>query len=129
MNAVLAAACALGTQGLSVFACQANKRPATPNGFKAAVSDRTAIEMLWRQYPGVLVGVVTGEISGIAVLDIDAKHDSAREWWAENRARLLPARVHRTRSGGLHVVYRHREGLACSVSRIARGVDVRAEGG
>jgi hypothetical protein len=129
MNAVVAAACALGTQGFSIFPCRANKRPATPNGFKAAVSDRAAIEMLWRQYPGVLVGVATGAASGIAVLDIDAKHGEARQWWAQHRARLLPARVHRTRSGGLHVVYRQREGLACSVSWIARGVDVRADGG
>jgi hypothetical protein len=129
MNAVLAAACALGTQGFNIFPCRADKRPATPNGFKAAVSDRAATEMLWCQYPGVLVGVATGAASGIAVLDIDAKHGEAHQWWAQHRARLLPARVHRTRSGGLHVVYRQREGLACSVSQIARGVDVRADGG
>jgi hypothetical protein len=78
----------------------------------------------------VLVGVATGEVSGIAVVDVDTtKHDTAREWWMENRTRLLPARVHCTQSGGRHVIYRHRPGLTCSASKIARGVDVRADGG
>jgi hypothetical protein len=125
----LAAACTLGGQGYACFPCGAHKRPITPNGYKAAVTDREGIEALWSQYPGELVGVATGTMSGVSVLDIDAKHNTARKWWAEHRDRLLPGRVHRTRSGGLHVVYRHRAGLACSVSRIAHGVDVRADGG
>jgi hypothetical protein len=130
MRAVaLAAACTLGGMGYAVFPCRQDKRPVTPNGFKAAVMEREAVESLWARYPGELVGVATGEASGVAVVDIDAKHHTARQWWAENRARLLPARVHRTRSGGLHVLYRHRAGLTCSAGKIARGVDVRADGG
>jgi Bifunctional DNA primase/polymerase, N-terminal len=125
----LAAACTLGGMGYACFPCRVDKRPATPNGFKAAAKERYIIEELWRRYPGELVGVATGEMSGASVLDIDAKHKTARKWWTEHRDRLLPARVHRTRSRGLHVVYRHRPGLSCSVSRIAHGVDVRADGG
>jgi hypothetical protein len=119
----------LASLGFAVFPCQEDKRPATPHGFKDAVKDPSAVEALWARYPGLLVGVATGEMSGFSVLDIDAKHNAAREFWAEHRAHLLPARVHRTRSGGLHVVYKHRPSLKCSVSKIARGVDVRADGG
>jgi hypothetical protein len=116
--------------GYACFPCRPDKRPATPNGFKDAVTERDVIEALWRRYPGELVGVATGEMSGIAVVDVDTtKHDTARQWWIENRARLLPARVHCTQSGGRHVIYRHRPGLTCSASKIARGVDVRAHGG
>jgi hypothetical protein len=122
----LAAARTLGAMGYAVFPCRPDKRPSTPAGFKAAVLDWHAIEELWRRYPGELVGVATGAMSGIAVLDIDAKHNTARVWWSENRERLLPARVHRTRSGGFHLVYKHRSGLNCSVSKIAHGIDVRA---
>jgi hypothetical protein len=125
----LAAACTLGAMGYACFPCRADKRPTTPNGFKQAVKERDAIEDLWRQYPGILVGVATGEMSGASVLDIDKKHNPARVWWTEHRERLLPARVHRTRSGGLHLLYRHHPGLACSVSKLAHGVDVRADGG
>jgi hypothetical protein len=125
----VAAACALGGMGYACFPCRADKRPATPNGFKAAVKERGAIEDLWRRYPGELVGVATGAMSGASVVDIDAKHNTARKWWDEHRDQLLPARVHRTRSGGLHVIYRHRPGLTCSASRIAHGIDVRGDGG
>jgi hypothetical protein len=51
------------------------------------------------------------------------------KWWTDNRQRLLPTRTHRTRSGGLHLIFGHHDGLKCSTSRIARGADVRAEGG
>lgn len=125
----LAAACTLGGIGYAVFPCRADKTPATRHGFKAAVKERDIINGLWRRYPGEFVGVATGAMSGASVLDIDAKHYAARQWWTEHRDRLLPARVHRTRSGGLHVLYRHRPGLSCSVSRVAHGVDVRGDGG
>jgi Bifunctional DNA primase/polymerase, N-terminal len=84
---------------------------------------------LWRRYPGPLVGVATGPASRSAVLDIDAKHSEAREWWTENRGRLPVTRTHRTRSGGLHLIYADHNGLKCSASKIARGIDVRADGG
>jgi hypothetical protein len=130
----LAAACTLGGMGYACFPCRQNKMPAIPkadggNGYKDGTTDREAIQAMWARYPGELVGVATGTMSGMSVVDIDAKHDTARKWWAEHRDRLLPARVHRTRSGGLHVIYRHRPSLSCSVSRIAHGVDVRADGG
>jgi Bifunctional DNA primase/polymerase, N-terminal len=95
----MAAARTLGGQGYTCFPCRQNKRPSTPNGFKAAETDSEAIGALWDQYPGELVGVATGAMSGVSVLDIDAKHNTARKWWAEHRERLLPSRVHRTRSG------------------------------
>jgi hypothetical protein len=125
----LAAARTLGRDGYWVFPCQADKRPCTPRGFHDASDDPEIIAELWAEYPGELVGVATGVPSSTAVLDIDRKHDAAVEWWQCHRERLLPTRVHRTRSGGLHLVYRHRRGLKCSAGKIARGVDVRAEGG
>ena len=46
------------------------------------------------------------------------------------RSGRLPAtRLHRTRSGGIHALFRHRPALRNSVSRIAPGIDVRADGG
>ncbi len=116
---------------LPVFPLQADKKPSPgSHGFKDAIRDPAAIRALWRRYPGPLVGVATGAVSGIAVLDIDVK-DGARgmEWFEPNRDRLPETRVHRTQSGGLHVLFRHHEGLSSSQGRIAPGVDVRADGG
>jgi Bifunctional DNA primase/polymerase, N-terminal len=84
---------------------------------------------LWQRHQGELVGIATGTVSNLAVLDIDAKHAEARAWWDGHRTQLPPTRTIRTRSGGLHLWYRHVPGLRCSASLIAPGVDVRATGG
>jgi hypothetical protein len=73
--------------------------------------------------------VSTGFVSGVDVLDIDAKHIEARQWWGTHRDRIPATRVHRTRSGGLHLLFRHAPYVGCSVGRIALGIDVRGDGG
>jgi hypothetical protein len=123
------AACTLGGMGYAVFPCRPDKRPKCPHSFKQAETKPGAIEELWQRYPGELVGVATGAMSGNSVLDLDKKHRPAHEWWAAHKDRLLPTRVHRTRSGGLHLIFRHREGIRNSEGLIAKGVDTRGEGG
>jgi hypothetical protein len=71
-----------------------------------------------------LVGFATGEASGIDILDIDTGVD----WYSANFDALPQTRAHQTQRG-LHLLFRHAEGLRCSTSRIAPGVDVRADGG
>jgi hypothetical protein len=111
---------------LPVFPCLANKKPATPHGFKDATADPPAIEGLWRSHWGPLVGLPTGERSGLDVLDIDL---DGLSWFGRNSGRLTPTRMHETRSGGRHLFFRHRPGLRCSTSKIDVGIDVRADGG
>jgi hypothetical protein len=113
--------------GYPAFPCGENKIPACPHGFKDATST-TSLATLWARYPGKLIGVPSGAASGVSVLDID-KRGGGLEWWKNNNNRLPPTRLHRTRSGGVHALFKHREGLKCSTSRIAPGVDVRADGG
>lgn len=125
---VLTEAKRLIAEGLPCFPCTADKRPTTSHGFKDAATDAETLDHLWRRYPGVLIGVPTGEPSDLAVLDIDGRH-AGGDWYAEHRARLPRTRAHRTRNGGLHLFFRHRTGLRCSAGRIAPGVDVRAGGG
>jgi Bifunctional DNA primase/polymerase, N-terminal len=118
----------LGERGLPCFPCRANKRPATPRGFKDAACEGNVVRELWRRYPGPLIGIPTGEISGLAVLDIDPRHGGDR-WFAGHRHRVPSTRAHQTRSGGLHLIFQHAAGLRSSAGRIAAGVDVRATGG
>jgi hypothetical protein len=73
-----------------------------------------------------LVGVLTGEVNGFDALDIDLE---ALGWRDQNRDRLPPTQVHTTRSGGWHFLFKHHPGMRNSASRIAPGVDVRADGG
>ncbi len=121
--------------GWPVFPCRwADKRPARPkaeggNGFKDASTDPEQIAELWRRWPGALIGIPTGQASGMSILDVDVKHDTARAWWFENEIRLPTTRTFRTRGGGLHLAFRHAPGVRNIEGRPIKGVDVRGEGG
>jgi hypothetical protein len=78
---------ALMDEGLPCFPCHADKTPATPSGYKKATTDRKAVAELWRRCPAALIGVPTGENSGLDVLDIDPRHGGDR-WFSEHKARL-----------------------------------------
>ena len=116
----------LAALGWAVFPCGADKTPRCRGGFKLASNDPDRIRAMAGQFGFVLVGIRTGETSNLAVLDIDR---AGEPWWHENRDRLPGTRVHRTRSGGLHLLFRNSPGLRCSASKIVPGIDVRAEGG
>ncbi|MGC2198609.1 MAG: bifunctional DNA primase/polymerase [Stellaceae bacterium] len=118
--------------GLPCFPCAPNKAPAIPGpgGHKYATADPAELHALWRHHPGPLVGVRTGALSGLSVLDIDAaKHPEAEVWLAAHRDQLPLSRLHQTRSGGLHFIFQHALGVRNSASRLAIGVDTRGEGG
>lgn len=118
----------LASQGLPCFPCADDKRPACPGGFKAATTDPTVLNQLWGRYSGSLVGVPTGDVSGIDVLDIDPRHEGDA-WLKTVRDKVPPTRAHQTRSAGWHLLFRHQAGLRNSAGKIASGVDVRADGG
>jgi len=128
--AVLTKALDLAAAGIPVFPCAADKRPTCPHGFKDASCEPEAVRALWCDHPGPLIGVPTGAVSGIFVLDIDsAKHTEADEWLERHAPYLPETKEHRTQSGGLHILFKHRDGLKNSASRIARGIDTRGDGG
>jgi hypothetical protein len=130
MMSTLAKALALAEWGLPIFPCAATKRPTCPHGFKEATRRTGEVRALWRDYPGVLIGVPTGAATGLFVLDVDtAKHDSAAEWFERHAPYLPETRTHRTQSGGSHLLFKHRAGLRNSQAKLALGVDTRGEGG
>jgi hypothetical protein len=120
--------------GYAVFPVGENKPPTRPKseggeGWKDGSTDPDRISWLWLRWPGPLIGIVTGEPSGISVLDVDRKCTASVVWWRENYARLLPTRVYETRGGGLHVYFRHIEGIRNTQGKLCKGVDTRGEGG
>jgi Bifunctional DNA primase/polymerase, N-terminal len=127
MDGVLSAALELAGRGIPVFPCDASKAPACAGGFKAATRDSARLKKLWRRYTGPLIGVPTGAQSGLDALDIDPRHGGGR-WLESERHRLPITREHSTRAG-VHLLFRHRDGVRNSAGRIAPGVDVRATGG
>src|SRR5262249_44266898 len=103
---------------LPIFPCNLAKEPLTAHGFKDAKPRRG-----WKGWP--LVGFPTGAQSGFDVLDIDPE---GRKWFDANFD-ALPATLAHSTHRGLHLVFRHAVGLACSSGKIAEGVDVRSTGG
>ncbi len=119
--------------GVPVFPCRQDKSPTPPHGFKDASDDPERIKALFSHPEAAFVAVPTGEVTGIAVLDIDIKKSEDRasgfDWLDANRHLVPETRQVQTPSGGLHYYFRHVEGLRCSQSRIGDGIDVRAVGG
>jgi Bifunctional DNA primase/polymerase, N-terminal len=120
----------LAAAGYPVFPIAASRRPTCPHGFKDAATEAADIRRLWRDHPGPLLGVPTGKVTGLFVLDLDTtKHTAAAEWFERHAPYLPETRQQTTRSGGRHLFFRHVEGLRNSAGRIALGVDGRGEGG
>jgi hypothetical protein len=112
-------------RGWSVFPCDPRtKRPLTPHGFHDASNDPLVVAR-WN-WEGAAIGVATGRVSGIDVLDIDP---AGLHWLAQNYEGIPTTLSYETPRGGRHLIFRHWPGLRCSASRIAEGVDVRSTGG
>jgi hypothetical protein len=88
------------------------------------------IEAWWQRWPGANVGVVTGWVSALVVLDVDPRHDGDRALAAlEDRHAALPATVtSATGGGGRHLWFAHPAHLVPS-RPLRPGLDVKAEGG
>jgi hypothetical protein len=84
-----------------------------------------------RQWPEAGIGVVTGPISGLVVVDVDPGHggdESLEKLEREHGA--LPMTVEcRTGGGGRHLYYAHPGGLIRNKVGLAPGIDIRADGG
>jgi hypothetical protein len=111
---------------LPVFPCNLDKRPHTEHGLKDASKNIEQIAQWWNTWPDALVGVPTGAASDLVVLDIDPGGES---WHSANATRLGCGRVHKTRRGH-HLLYRMPSSvIRNSAGKLAKGVDVRGEGG
>jgi len=91
-----------------VFPCDKNKRPVCQGGFKAATQDPDEVERLFSISGAALIGVPTGEVSGLSVVDVDVRDGKqGMQWVEENKEMLGATRVAETQSGGLHYYYKH----------------------
>jgi putative DNA primase/helicase len=120
------AALTLAARGVPVLALRGNKRPCATGSFKGASTDPETVRRAFADPTAVLIGFATGAASQTDILDIDPKAGGDL-WLAANEYRLPATRRYKTRSGGVHILFRHAPGMGCSASRVAPGVDVRGD--
>jgi hypothetical protein len=117
------------------------KHPRTPNGLNDATTEIEIIESWWTKWPESNIGIRTGRISDLWVLDIDNKKSiqvgnrlvgqgqySLME--LENELGTLPeTRYVETGGGGRHVYFSFVDGCGGNRANIRNGLDIRGEGG
>jgi len=130
-NPLLAAALDYAARGLQVIPLD-GKLPRTAHGLKDASTAPEQIWAWWRQWPTADVGIVTGETSGIVVLDIDGEAGEASLAGLVARFGPYPPTLEaRTGGGGRHLYFGHPGGGRRIGNRqgIAPKLDVRGDGG
>lgn len=110
-----------------LFPCKADKSPATPHGFHDASDDPDVQRELWQNHWGPLRGLVLGEASGVAQLDVDIRPgiDGLATLAALN-IDLPPTLTASTPSGGRHYFFAHIPNVR--IARLGPGLDWRATG-
>ncbi len=109
------------------------KHPRTRKGLSDATTNQGQIRTWWAQWPDANIGILTGGESGLLVVDVDNKGGKNG---SENLAVLasqcggLPPTLTASTGNGEHLFFNHPSvPMKNSASKIADGVDVRAERG
>ncbi len=136
MSAMLDAALEYAARGWAVLPLEVGgKRPITAHGCKDATTDADQVRAWWTETPDANVGVATGAVSGITVLDVDVKPwknkhgDKTLAALIGEHGSLPPTLVQTTWSGGTQYVFAYARGVGNSTGRVGKDLDIRGDGG
>lgn len=132
MNDLLSAALDYASRGFPVFPCK-NKMPLTPHGFHDATRETARLKAWWRRWPDAQIGVPTGRVSGLFVLDIDPDKggDTNLKLLEAQHGELPDTPTVITGGGGNHHYFTMPETQVTTGSQgtLGAGIDTRGEGG
>ncbi len=109
------------------------KHPMTPHGVKDATTDADTIKRWWTATPNANIGIATGEVSGITVLDIDPRN-GGKKTFKRLEAKLgktKAAVIAKTGGGGAHYYFAQPNfdlRKDSSGNLVGPGVDVASDG-
>lgn len=125
-------ALAYAAHGWPVFPCSTDKRPLVKNGFKVATTDEKQVRDWWGRWPEASIGMPTGFLSGVWVLDLDLPDGPGAMKQLEAAHGALPGTLsQQTGGGGFQLFFRWDPAhpIRNSAGQIGSGIDVRGEGG
>lgn len=108
------------------------KHPRTKTGLKEASKDQMVVADWWDRWPDANIGIVTGRLSGIVVIDIDGEEgeETLRDLEAEFYGLLPETWEQITGGGGRHLVFERPIMEKCpNRVRFAPGLDIRGDDG
>lgn len=118
------------SQGLSVIPCRKDKKPLIKwEEYQKRIAEKEEIADWFKLNPEANIGIVTGVISGVEVIDIDSKEgeDNLQKYFPDKDFFNTPTAL--TPRGGKHLYYNcDDEKLINNVGAIP-GCDFRANGG
>lgn len=105
---------------LSVIPVGQDKRPLINwKKYQTVLPTEAEVRAWWEQWPEANIGIVTGRLSNIAVVDVEKGGSTAG---------LPPTLIAKTGGGGWHYYYRYVEGIE-NKTRFRELTDIRGEGG
>jgi len=116
-------------RGFSVIPVRPDKKPFLPWAeYQKRRPPAEEIREWWEKWPRAMIGIVTGEISGVLVIDCDTREGFEAIQKLLPDALLLP--IARTPRGGWHLWFIYPAGGKITVGTgIIPGVDFRGDGG
>lgn len=114
-------------RGFTLFPCSRNgKIPITKNGFKDATRDKKIIEQWFKENPNANVGIPTGKVNGITVLDVDERHGG---FYSLQDYDVPDTPYVETGGGGKHYYFKYTPQAKTGANRVGLGLDIRNDGG
>ena len=127
---LLEAALSYAAADYAVFPCKPRgKEPLTKHGYKDATRDEAQIREWWTKWPDANIGLATGAINSLIVVDTDSPEAERLLAELEERYGKLPP-TSRVRTGnGKHLIFAMPEDCGPVPSSAGDGLDIRADGG
>ncbi len=132
---VAGAALTLALAGVPVFPCaHGGKEPLTSHGFHSASSELRQVYRWWSRTPGANIGIPTGSVSGLVVVDVDVHRggDGFRNFSQVTEMGLTRqwSWMVRTPSGGMHAYFAATPSVEQPCWSVpSKHIDFRGDGG
>jgi hypothetical protein len=122
-NHFLKAALSYVDQGYAVLPLKPNSKIPYSGirGYKDATKNKALIEKWWEKWPNANIGIATGKISGIFVIDVDGEIPEG--------IKLPPATVKTPRGYHCYVQYPENESIKNTGRLNGLPIDIKSDGG